>query len=580
MHDADLLMTIAVGLGVALLFGYATQRLGLSPIVGYLIAGIVVGPNTPGYEANADIANQFAELGVILLMFGVGLHFDVKELWRVRDLCVPGAIIQCSLTFVLGLAAARLLNWEWYTSIVFAVAIAFSSTVVVTRILADANELQTHVGNIAIGWLIVQDVLAVLVMVLLPSLSVGSDSTASTSLLWVVLMALAKIIVVVLVITWVGGRAIPSMLQHVAATKSRELFTLSILVLVLGIALASSKMFGISMALGAFLAGVVVGQSEFSLRAAIDALPMRDAFAVLFFVSIGMLFDPVVFTQSKGMLLVATCLVILGTPVICCTLMLAMGQPLRTALRVGLSLSQIGEFSFIVANLGRQQGLLSDGAIHVLVTVSIVSIALAPVMQWLASPIATWIRRNPRMPQLEVQRRPFTMQSAAPMESPTEQLDALHRAIIVGYGPVGRTLARLLSENGIAPTIIEMNHGNLSTIRQAGFRGVLGDATHPETLKHAGIDQCSSLILSASSIAGAEELIRTARELNPKIDILVRASYLREREHLLRVGANTVFAGEGETAMALAEHMLRELGATPDQIDRERERLRSEIFVS
>jgi CPA2 family monovalent cation:H+ antiporter-2 len=577
MHDADLLMTIAAGLGVALVFGYATQRLGLSPIVGYLIAGIVVGPNTPGYEANADIAKEFAELGVILLMFGVGLHFDVKELWRVRSLCVPGAVFQCAITFTFGLTSACLFGWDWYSSIIFAVAIAFSSTVVVTRILADAGELQTHVGNIAIGWLIVQDVLAVLAMVLLPNLSSGAD--VSTNPLWVAVVAIAKIGAVVLVITWVGGRMIPSILQHVAATKSRELFTLAILVLVLGIALASSKIFGISMALGAFLAGIVVGQSEFSLRAAIDALPMRDAFAVLFFVSIGMLFDPVVLTQSKGMLIATTCIVIVATPLACIVFLLAMGQPLRMSLRVGLSLSQIGEFSFIVANLGRQQELLPDDAMHVLVTVSIISIALAPMMQWMAVPLAAWVRRNPRAYLLEIQRRPFSLQSAAPMESATETLDALHRAIIVGYGPVGRTLARLLSENGIAPTIIEMNHGNLSSIRQAGFRSVLGDATHPETLRHAEIEKCSTLILSASSIAGAEELIRMARELNPKINILVRSSYLREREHLLRVGADTVFAGEGETAMALAEHMLRELGATPDQIDRERERLRTEIFV-
>lgn len=579
MHDADFLMTIAVGLGMALLFGYATQRLGLSPIVGYLIAGVVVGPNTPGYEANAEIANQFAELGVILLMFGVGLHFDVKELWRVRDLCVPGAILQCAITFALGLGLARVFGWEWYSSIVFAAAIAFSSTVVVTRILADANELQTHVGNIAIGWLIVQDVLAVLVMVLLPSLSLGSDGEP-INLLWVASVALLKIGAVVVGITWVGGGLIPSVLQHVAATKSRELFTLAILVLVLGIALASSKMFGISMALGAFLAGVVVGQSEFSLRAAVDALPMRDAFAVLFFVSIGMLFDPAVLTQSKGMLLATTCLVIFVTPLACIGFLLVAGQPLRMSLRVGLSLSQIGEFSFILANLGRQNGLLSDDAMNVLVTVSIVSIALAPAMQWLAVPIASWVRKNRNTHALEVQRRPFTLQPAAASASATETLDALHRAIIVGYGPVGRTLARLLSDNGIAPTIIEMNHANLAVIRQAGLHGVFGDATHPESLRHAGIEKCSSLILSASSIAGAEALIRTARELNPKINILVRAAYLREREHLLRVGADTVFAGEGETAMALAEHMLRELGATPDQIDRERERLRSEIFVS
>lgn len=579
MHDTDLLMTIAVGLGVALLFGYATQRIGLSPIVGYLIAGVFVGPNTPGYEANAEIANQFAELGVILLMFGVGLHFDLKELWRVRSLCVPGATFQCVCTFAMGLTTARWFGWEWSSSIVFAVAIAFSSTVVVTRILADANELQTHVGNIAIGWLIVQDVFAVLVLVLLPILARG-DSVGVAGLLWVALLACAKMGLVGLGITWIGGRAIPGILRHVAATKSRELFTLTILVLALGIALASAKLFGISMALGAFLAGIVVGQSEFSLRAAIDALPMRDAFAVLFFVSIGMLFDPVVLSQSQGMLLVISSLVILGTPILCISFLLAMGQPLRTTLRVGLSLSQIGEFSFIVGNLGRSQGLLTDDAMQVLVAVSIVSIALAPAMQWLALPLAAWARKNPKAHRLEVHRRPFTLQPAAATESTTESLDSLHRAIIVGYGPVGRTLATLLSDNGISPTIIEMNHGNLNAIRQSGFHSVLGDATHPETLKHAGIGNSSTLILSASSIEGAKELIRAARELNPQINILVRSAYLRERDQLLREGADTVFAGEGETAMALAEHVLRELGATPDQIDRERERLRTEIFVS
>jgi CPA2 family monovalent cation:H+ antiporter-2 len=578
MHDTDLLMTIAIGLGGALLFGYATQRLGLSPIVGYLIAGIVVGPNTPGYAADAEIANQFAELGVILLMFGVGLHFDVHELSRVRNLCVPGAGFQCACTFLLGMLTARFFGWGWSSSAVFALAISFSSTVVVTRILADANQLQTHVGNIAIGWLIVQDVLAVLALVLLPYLApAGPDQQVNIA--WVALVAIAKIGVVAISITWLGGRLIPSILKHIAATKSRELFTLTILVLVLAIALASSRMFDVSMALGAFLAGVVVGRSEFSLRAAIDALPMRDAFAVLFFVSIGMLFDPVVLTQSKGMLVATTCIVMLVTPLACILGLLALGQPLRLSLGVGLSLSQIGEFSFIVANLGRQLGLLPDEAMHVLVTVSIVSIASAPMMQWLAGPIASFARRRCRAYVLEVHRRPFSLQPAEINESASEGLEAAHRAVIIGYGPVGRTLARLLSENDISPTIIELNHNTLATIRQDGFSGVLGDATHPQTLRYAGIENCSSLILSASSIQGAEELIRVARELNPEIKILVRVTYLREREHLLRVGADTVFAGEGETAMALGEHVLRELGATPDQIDRERERLRSEIFV-
>ncbi len=578
MHETDLLLTIASGLGVALLLGYATHRLGLSPIVGYLLAGIVVGPNTPGFVANSEIANQFAELGVILLMFGVGLHFDVHELARVRRLCVPGALVQCAFSFSFGFLSALFFQWTWIASAIFGLAVSFASTVVVTRVLSDAKQLQTHVGNIAIGWLIVQDILAVLGLVLLPSFG-AEGALHAYDLIGVLLLAAIKIFLVVMAITFIGGRLIPSILKHVAETKSRELFTLTILVLVLGIALASARFFGISMALGAFLAGVVVGQSEFSLRAAIDALPMRDAFAVLFFVSIGMLFDPTVLSQSQGMLLLMLLLVMILTPSVCILTLLVLGQPLRMSLRVGTALAQIGEFSFIIAALGRQLDLIPSEAMNVLVTVSILSISCAPLLQRLVSPLCNAVRRIPRLRVLEVQRRPFSWQVAERDEPASVELDASHRTVIIGFGPVGRTVARLLSQNGIAPTVIEMNHSNLAAIRVAGYNAVLGDASHPEALKRAGIETSLSLILSASNIQGAEESIRTARELNPKIKVIVRSAYLRESTHLRNVGANTVFSEEGEVAMAMAEHILRDLGATPEQIDRERDRLHSEIFT-
>ncbi len=577
MHDLDLLMTIAGGLGAALILGYFSHRLGLSPIVGYLLAGVVVGPFTPGFVANAEIADQLAEFGVILLMFGVGLHLDVQELMRVRRIAVPGAIIQCAISFSAGLIVAKMFGWDWNASIVFALALSLASTVVVTRVLANANELQTQVGNIAIGWLIVQDVLAVLSLVLLPSFA-GNQPFNLLSVTMALFWAAIKMAVVVVAITLLGGQLIPRILQHVAATKSRELFTLTILVLVLGIALTSARLFGISMALGAFLAGVVVGRSDFSLRAASDALPMQDAFAVLFFVSVGMLFDPIVLVQSKLLLVSTLMIVMIVTPLSCVLIMLVLGQPMRLSLRVATSFTQIGEFSFIIATLARQMDILPAEAMNVLVTVSILSISCSPMFQTLVHPIQTGLRRYARWSALETVRVPFSMRPAIAEIPITDSLDALHRTVIVGFGPVGKTLAKLLTGNSIATTIIEMNHNSIQGIRDAGYGAVLGDANHPETLKKAGIESSLSLILSASTFQSPEQMIKIARELNPKIKVIVRSSYLFERSNLIRMGADTVFSDEGEVAMALAEYLIKDLGATPEQIDRERDRLRSEIF--
>lgn len=577
MHEYDLLLTLTGAFGAALVLGYITHCLRLSPIVGYLLAGIVVGPHSPGFTANIDIANQLAELGVVLLMFGVGLQFDLNDLRRVRRIALPGAILQCAITAILGTTVALMFDWSFRPSLMLGIAVAFASTVVVTRLLADANELQTFVGNVAVGWLIVQDLLAVLVLVLLPSIA-GTASFGPGEIVMVVGTAAIKMGIVVLTVTVIGGRLIPAALRYVADTRSRELFTLTVLVIVLGIALASSRLFGISMALGAFLAGVAVGQSDFSLRAATEALPLRDAFAVLFFVSVGMLFDPAVLIESGPLLLATSVLVIFVTPLVTCLIILLLGYPLHLGLRVAMSFGQIGEFSFILANMAHQLGLMPIEAIHVLIAVSIFSISISPLWMYCVNPLAMQLRRLPFCRRLAVMRKPFSLKPAASALDDRVDVENEFQTVIVGFGPVGQTVARLLSQSGIVPTIIEMNHESIAEIRARGFRAVLGDATHPETLKRAGIESSQSVILSASSIHGAAEIIRLAREANPHIKVIVRSAYLRERAALIRSGADTVFAGEGEVAMALAEYILRDLGATADQIDRERDKVRSELF--
>ena len=577
MHEIDLLTTLTGGLFAALILGYLTFRLGLSPIVGYLIAGIVVGPNTPGFIANGEIASQLAELGVVLLMFGVGLHFDLHELSRVRNVAVPGALIQSSIATLIGMIVAYAFGWSLKSALIFGVAISFASTVVVTRILSDVNELQTPVGSVAVGWLIVQDIFAVLVLVLMPAFATERVLDL-TSLIMLLVIAVGKMVIVGVVVMIFGGRLVPRLLKHVAATHSRELFTLSILVIALGIATGSAHFFGVSMALGAFLAGVVVGQSDFSLRAATDALPMRDAFAVLFFVSVGMLFDPVVILHSPLMVLLTLAVVMVLTPLISLVIILLLGYPLRMTLKIAFSLAQIGEFSFILTNLGIQLDMLSQSAIHVLVAVSIVSISLSPLLQNLVDPVAKQVSGFPWAKKLMAMRRPFSLREAVESSNNVASVESQYKAIIVGFGPVGQTVAKLLSENGIVPTIIELNHQTIAVIRSFGFSAVLGDANMPETLMHAGIKSSVSLILSASTIRDAEEVVRSARALNPKIRVIVRSVYLRERETLLHSGADSVVAGEGEVALAMAESILRDLGATAEQIDRERQKLRSELF--
>ena len=575
MHELGLIMTLTGGLTAALIFGYLTHRLGLSPIVGYLLAGIAVGANTPGFVADRVMAEQFAEIGVILLMFGVGLQFHVKELLEVRRVAIPGAVVQSAVATLLSCVVARWLGWSWAAGIVFGFAVSVASTVVLLRVLVDHNELHTPTGHIAVGWLVVEDLFTVLLLVILPVLF-GPAVAGTTGLPLAIAISLGKIILLIGLTFLIGGRLIPWLLEHVAATRSRELFTLTVLVLALGIAVGSAQVFGVSMALGAFLAGMVVRQSDFSFRAASEALPMRDAFAVLFFVSVGMLFNPIHLMESPGLVLTTLAIILVGKPLAALVIVLVLGYAPRVALSVAVALAQIGEFSFILATLGRSLKILGESEANALIAASIISISLNPLLYRLIGPLENRVKHTRLWQMLEARSKPRKLEGAEAIlnEMPVSR----DRAIVVGYGPTGRTLARLLGENDIDPVVVEMNLHTVRHLQSEGIAAIYGDASLQETLKEAGVENAVALILTSAGMQGTEEVIRVSRSLNPRLRIIARAAYLRDIPALRRAGADAVFSGEGEIALNMTEHMLRKLGATDEQIDRERERVRSELL--
>ena len=560
MHDVDLILTLTAGLTAALILGFITQQLRLSPIVGYLLAGIAVGPHTPGFAADASIAQQLAEVGVILLMFGVGLNFHIRELLEVRSVAIPGALVASSIATVLGMGAAHLQGHDWAAGIVFGSAISVASTVVLIRVLSDNRDLHTRSGHIAVGWVVVEDLLTVAALVVLPAI-LGGEPLGMQGVAIALGTAALKIAALVAVILLAGGRLIPWVMEHVAATRSRELFTLAVLVIALGIAVGSAKLFGVSMALGAFLAGTIVGRSEFGLRAASDALPMRDAFAVLFFVSVGMLFNPATILTSPWLLAATLAIVLLAKPMTIWVVVMLLGYHRPIATSVAVSLAQIGEFSFILAALGRQLGVLPEAAINTLVAAAMVSITLNPLLYRLIGPFERWLAR-------------FGVTTAA-----YDDADGLadsapsHRAIVVGYGPVGQTVTQLLLDNEIVPTVIELNLDTVRRLRAFDVRAIYGDATRPEILVEAGVKGADNLILTSGAGRVDEEIVRRAKELNPDVTILARSQYVRDLPKLHNAGAEDVFSAEGEVALAFTVRILERLGATGEQIDRERARV-------
>ena len=414
-------------------------------------------------------------------------------------------------------------------------------------------------------------------LVLLPAVF-GGSSAGLVPLLLALGVAALKLTVLVGFTLLVGGRLIPWLLERVATTRSRELFTLTILVLALGIAVGSAMLFGVSMALGAFLAGMVVGRSDFSLRAASEALPMRDAFAVLFFVSVGMLLNPRHLLEAPGLVAATLGVIMLGKPLAALGIVLLLGYAPQVALAVAVALAQIGEFSFILATLGKALGLLTDAATNTVVAAAIISITLNPLLYRLVEPATAWAAYRPRLwGWLNAHTRQLPSPDAVATDGMLP-LDPYYRAIVVGYGPVGQTVTRLLRDNGIAPIIIELNRDTVHRLREAGVSAIYGDASHRETLQGAGVERAGSLILSAAGMSASAEVIRLARELNPSIRILARAAYAREIPPLYQAGAERVFSGEVEVALAFTEAILRTLGATPDQIDQERDRVHRDLF--
>jgi monovalent cation:H+ antiporter-2, CPA2 family len=570
-HNLDLIMTLVGGFTAALICGYISSRLGLSPIVGYLVAGILIGPYTPGFVADENLASQMSEIGVILLMFGVGLQFHIKELLAVKRVAIPGAIAQIAAATALGALTMHLFGWSWKAGIVFGLAISVASTVVLIRVLSDNNALHSRAGHIAVGWLVVEDIFTVIALVLMPSIFATNEQADLRALSLAVGIALVKLSALTGLTFLLGQRVIPKLLSYVARTSSRELFTLTVLVLALGIAVGSAKLFDASMALGAFLAGMVVGQSEFSNRAATEALPFRDAFAVIFFVAVGMLFNPTRLAVEWPMALAATIVVLVGKPLAAALAVRLLNYPFIIASTVAVALAQIGEFSFILASVGREYDVLPESALNVLVAAAIISITLNPVLYKLNSPFVRWVTRHPKL------GRWLNPTSAGESLSP-ETMDDELVAVVVGFGPVGRTLSRLLKQNGIRPVIIEMNLDTVRDLREKGFDAVYGDAAARETLHAAKADKANALILTSSSLANSDEVIRIARELNPEIQIVARANYLHELKPLVDAGAERVVTAESEVALAMTEYILRELGATTEQVDRERDRVREEFY--
>ncbi|MCL4749755.1 MAG: cation:proton antiporter [Myxococcales bacterium] len=560
MHDISVLMTFAGGLTGALLLGFLAHRLKVSPIVGYLLAGVAVGPFTPGFVADRAIAEQFAEIGVILLLFGIGLRFHLKEMIAMWRVVVPGALLQSTMSTLALALLLRSLGWSWAAGLVLGMAISVASTVVMALVLAERRDLHAPIGYIAIGWTVVEDLLTVIMLLLLPILFAPSG-VASSSAGAALGLAGVKVVGLVAVVVVLGRWVIPGALERIEKTRSRELFTLSVLVLAVGIAVGSARLFGVSMALGAFLAGLAVGRSEFAARAAGDAVPMRDAFAVLFFVSVGMLFDPRSLGQAPLVIAAVLGVVVVVKPIAAMLSVRLLGIPWATAVPVGAAFSQIGEFSFIVGTVARELGLIGDAGWNALVGASIISIVLNPV-------IYRWARRvSSKGPDL-----------AAATDRARQEIEP-NRSILVGYGPVGRIVHRLLTERGAEVTVIDLNLDTVRGLRAEGFAAVYGDVLRAGTLDEAGIATAGSLILSAD-VEDSAELIRQARLANPDLRVLARCTHLRDASALRRAGADVVAAGEAEVGVALAEAVTADDQVDQDRAVEQRFEIRSRLYAA
>ena len=536
-HHMPLIGTIVAGLVIAFIMGALAHRLKVSPIAGYLLAGVIVGPFTPGFVADVGLASQLAEIGVILLMFGVGLHFSLRDLLSVRKIAIPGAIVQIGAATLMGMGLAWALGWTLLAGFVFGLALSVASTVVLLRALEHRNLVQTERGRIAVGWLIVEDLAMVLALVLLPPIAAamsGSGTVTGASIAGSIAGTFFKVAGFIALMLIVGRRVIPALLHWVVHTGSRELFRLSVLAIALGVAFGAAFVFDVSFALGAFFAGMILGETQLSRRATEETLPLRDAFAVLFFVSVGMLFDPRVPVEQPGSLLVTVAIIIFGKSVAAFAIVRAFGHPTQTALTVSASLAQIGEFSFIRAGRGTGLGILPPEARDLILAGSILSILANP---FIFSLFAERIRRD-----CEAER-----EAEGRVEQEKQRRREGH-VILVGYGRVGSHIAKQLHEGRRALIVIEDQRDTARKAETEGMQVVLGNATQPRVLHEAGIEHASKLLIAIPEGFEGGAVAERARELNPKLPIIARAHSDEEVEHLRRLGAQHVVMAERETA--------------------------------
>ncbi len=557
-HNVSLITTLAAGFGLALVFGFLAERIRIPALVGYLLAGIAIGPGTPGFVADLAIASQLAEVGVMLLMFGVGLHFSLDDLLAVKRIAVPGAVVQMGIATLLGMGAAWAWGWPAGAGLVFGLSLSCASTVVLLRALEARRALDTVNGRIAVGWLVVEDLATVIVLVLLPPLAsvLGGKAApaAGADPLWqAVAQTLLQVSAFVAIMLIAGRRVLPWLLWHVSRTGSRELFTLSVVAAAISIAYGASTLFGVSFALGAFFAGMVMRESEFSHRAAGESLPLRDAFAVLFFVSVGMLFDPMVLMEQPLRVMAVVAIIVVGKSIAAAALVLAFRYPLNTALTVAASLGQIGEFSFILAGMGLSLGLLPQEGMSLVLAGALISIAVNPLVFRAVRPFSGWVlQRSALARRLEGRDDPF-----AELPVSTERKYLQGQVVLVGYGRVGRRIAEGLRERDVPYVVAERNRELVEDLRREGVAAVSGDAADPAALIQAHIADAAMLVIATPDTLGVRRMVETARQLNPGIEVVVRTHSEDESQLLRQDKVGTVFFGEEELAKGMTAHVLR-----------------------
>ncbi len=535
-HETPLIAMIVAGFVLAFIFSALAIRLKMSPLVGYVMAGVVVGPFTPGYVADQELANELAELGVILLMFGVGLHFSVKDLMSVRRVAIPGALVQIAVATALGMGLAHYMGWSLAGGMVFGLALSVASTVVLLRAIQGRNLLDTERGRIAVGWLIVEDLVMVLALVLLPALVQGAGS--GTSIGVTLLVTVLKVGAFVAVMLLVGRRLIPAILHRVAHSGSRELFRLAVLAIALGVAYGAAKLFGVSFALGAFFAGMILAESQLSQRAAEETLPMRDAFAVLFFVAVGMLFNPSIVISDPLPLLATLLIIIIGKSVAAYAIVVAFGHPRRTGFTIAASLAQIGEFSFILAALGTALGVLTDDARDLILAGAIISIILNPLLFTLIARFSRHIE---------------TAAETAAVDAAEADSRTSGHTVLIGCGRVGSLIGTGLIEKGERPTIVEAQ-SDAATLPETGMAEILvGNASNPEVLARTNLKNARLLLVAIPEIFEAGQIVEQARAINPSLHIVARAHSDADVDYLLSRGANIAVMGEKEIAKRMIE---------------------------